>query len=53
MTLVAAAPDGARFGPGALDYPEFGLWHSLILHFGLGDPPAWAPPNPPSAQVAP
>ena len=49
--LVAAAPPGARFGPGALDYPEFGLWRSLMLHFKLPNPPEWAPPLPPALRL--
>ena len=51
VAVVAAAPDGARFGPGALDYPEFGLWRSLMLHFGLGDPPEWVAPPPPALHL--
>jgi adenine-specific DNA methylase len=49
--LVAAAPPPARFGPGALDYPDFGLWRSLMVHLGLPDAPAWAAPTPPALNL--
>jgi hypothetical protein len=49
--LVAAAPTAARLGPGALEYPDFGLWRSLMVHLGLPDAPAWAAPTPPALNL--
>ncbi|MBI3972514.1 MAG: DUF1156 domain-containing protein [Chloroflexi bacterium] len=45
QALVAATPRAAQFGPGARDFPEFGIWRSLLEPLGLGAAIPWQAPG--------